>query len=407
GCDKQRAQGIEDSPKLMLEDMLKAGLNLNHVPLAKMVAEKSLEAVQWTQSLGVEYRETVVHLGGHSVPRSWSTHNSSGSAIVQKQLEKARGLGIEIRLQSYLTSIIRDKAGKVAGLVVRERYRFPDEGSGNEKHIKTKKALVLAAGGFSADENFRTVQDPGLTEEVETTNQPGATAEVLLEALRVGATPVQISWIQLGPWTSPDEKGMGVGYVFNAMAGFVEGIMVDPATGLRFINELADRKIRSDAILKLGHPSVTIADSNGVHGVHNLNTSLERGVVKKFDTIEALAKEYGIPEKELRQSVNNWNRFVKKGADEEYNRYMHKDQKPIEKAPFYACRCWPKVHHTMGGVQINEKAQVIGLDRKPISGLFAAGEIAGGVHGAVRLGSVAVTDCIVFGRIAGQNAARS
>jgi flavocytochrome c len=266
---------------------------------------------------------------------------------------------------------------------------------------------VLAAGGFSADKYFRTLQNPTLTDKVDTTNQPGATAEVLLEALRIGATPVQISWIQLGPWTSPDEKGMGTGYVFNAMAGFVAGIMVDPDTGKRFINELADRKIRSDAILKTGHPAVTIADSKGIGGVHNLERSLEKGVVKKFDSIDALAAEYNIPAQELKKTVETWNTYVKKGKDQDFDRYMQKDQKPIETGPFYSCRCWPKVHHTMGGLQINENAQVIGLNRKPIAGLYAAGEVAGGVHGAVRLGSCAVTDCIVFGRIAGQNAAKA
>jgi flavocytochrome c len=407
GCQKQKDQGIEDSPELMLSDMLKAGLNLNHVNLAKMVAEKSRQAVEWTQSIGVEYKEKVVHLGGHSVPRSWSTHNSNGSAIVQKQLEKVKNLGIEVRLQSFLTSIIQDSDGKVAGVKIQEKYRFPDETTGTVKSIKAKKALVLAAGGFSADKYFRTLQNPTLTDKVDTTNQPGATAEVLLEALRIGATPVQISWIQLGPWTSPDEKGMGTGYVFNAMAGFVAGIMVDPDTGKRFINELADRKIRSDAILKIGHPAVTIADSKGIGGVHNLDRSLEKGVVKRFDSIDALAAEYNIPAQKLKKTIETWNTYVKNGKDQDFDRYMQKDQKPIETGPFYSCRCWPKVHHTMGGLQINENAQVIGLNRKPIAGLYAAGEVAGGVHGAVRLGSCAVTDCIVFGRIAGRNAAKA
>ncbi|MBR9981781.1 MAG: flavocytochrome c [Desulfatitalea sp.] len=407
GSAKQEAEGIKDSPELLLADMLKAGLNLNHVQLAKLVAEKSREAVEWTQSLGVEYREKVVHLGGHSVPRSWSTHNSSGSAIVQKQIEKTKQLGIEIRLQSFLTAIIQDASGRVVGVKVREKYRFPAQDSGTVKHIKANKALVLAAGGFSADMYFRTLQDPTLTEKVDTTNQPGATAEVLLEALRIGSTPVQISWIQLGPWTSPDEKGMGVGYVFNAMAGFVEGVMVDPTTGKRFINELADRKIRSDAIFRTGHPSVTIADSRGVKGVHNLERSLEVGVVKKFDTIESLAAEYKIPPVALQETINLWNGFVEQRKDEQFDRYMQKDQQTIAVGPFYACRCWPKVHHTMGGVQINDKAQVIGLNRKPVPGLYAAGEVTGGVHGAVRLGSCAVTDCIVFGRIAGQHAAKA
>jgi len=384
--------------------MLKAGLYLNHVELAMMIAEKSREAAEWTETLGVQYKNRVTHLGGHSVPRSYSTYNSSGSAIVMKQLEKVKGLGVEVRMQAYVMSIIQDKDGKVAGLKIKKGYRFPDESTGTVKYLKANKGVVLASGGFGRDLYFRTIQDPKLTADVDSTNQPGATGEVLLDALRSGATPVQISWIQLGPWTSPDEKGMGIGYVFNAAAAFVYGVMVDPKTGKRFISELADRKIRADAIIRTGQPAICIADSNGVKRVPILDKILAKGVAKKFDTIEALADEYKVPVDALKETISNWNKYVAQGKDEEYGRYMQTDQKPMITPPFYGCRAWPKVHHTMGGIQINTKAQVIGLDRKPIPGLYAAGEIAGGVHGAVRLGSCAVLDCIVFGRIAGQSA---
>lgn len=405
GSPKQEAEGIKDSPDLLLQDMMKAGLYMNHPELARMIAEKSREAAEWTESLGVEYKERVTHLGGHSVPRSYSTNNGSGSAIVNKQYDKLKSLGVKVRTKTYVSAIIQDKDGRVVGVKIREGYRFPDESSGKEKYLKAKKGLVLASGGFSRDIYFRTLQDPKLTEDVDSTNQPGATGEVLMEALRVGSTPIQISWIQLGPWTSPDEKGMGIGYVFNAMGGFVYGVMVDPKTGKRFINELADRKIRADAIIRTGHPAVCIADSEGVKRVPVLDKTLEKGVVKKFDTIEALAAAYTIPVKELKETISNMNNYIKQGNDEEFGRPMQTDSKPIQSPPYYACRAWPKVHHTMGGIQINKEAQVIGLDRKPIPGLYAAGEIAGGVHGAVRLGSCAVLDCIVFGRIAGKNAA--
>ncbi|MBN2297087.1 MAG: flavocytochrome c [Deltaproteobacteria bacterium] len=403
GSPKQEAEGIQDSPDLLLEDMMKAGLYMNHPELARMIAEKSREAAEWTESLGVEYKERVTHLGGHTVPRSYSTSNGSGSAIVNKQYDKLKNMGVKIRTRTYVSAIIQDKDGRVVGVKIREGYKFPEEGSGKEKYLKAKKGLVLASGGFSRDIYFRTLQDPKLTEDVDSTNQPGATGEVLMEALRVGSTPVQISWIQLGPWTSPDEKGMGIGYVFNAMGGFVYGVMVDPKTGKRFINELANRKIRADAIIRTGHPAVCVADSEGVKRVPVLDKTLEKGVVKKFDTIEALAAAYDIPVKELKETISNMNTYIKQGKDEEFGRPMQTDSKPIQSPPYYACRAWPKVHHTMGGIQINKEAQVIGLDRKPIPGLYAAGEIAGGVHGAVRLGSCAVLDCIVFGRIAGKN----
>lgn len=405
GSPKQEAEGIKDSPELLLEDMMKAGLYMNHPELARMIAEKSRDAVEWTEALGVQYKDRVTHLGGHTVPRSYSTYNGSGSAIVSKQYDKLKSLGVNVRTKTYLSNIIQDKTGRVVGVKIREGYRFPDENSGNVKYLKVKKGLVLASGGFSRDIYFRTLQDPKLTEDVDSTNQPGATGEVLMEAFDIGATPVQISWIQLGPWTSPDEKGMGIGYVFNAMASFVYGVMVDPKTGKRFINELANRKIRADAIIRTGHPAVCIADSEGVKRVPVLDKTLEKGIVKKFDTIEALAAAYDIPVNELKETISAMNSYIQQGKDAEFGRPMQTDSKPIQFPPYYACRAWPKVHHTMGGIQIDKEARVIGLDRKPIPGLYAAGEIAGGVHGAVRLGSCAVLDCIVFGRIAGKNVA--
>ena len=409
GSPKQAAEGIKDSPDLLYEDMLKAGLRLNHPELARMVAEQSAPIVQWTiDELGVEYMEKVTHLGGHSVPRSYCTHNRSGSAIVQKQLAKLGELGVKVRTGTFLTGLVKDETGRVAGVLVKAGYKFPDENSGKPAAIRAKKAVVLATGGFCRDLAFRTIQDPTLIESVDSTNHPGATAEGLLQALAIGATPVQVSWIQLGPWASPDEKGFGIAPHFAAGGVFIDGMMVDPKTGKRFINELADRKIRADAILKTGHPAIGLVDavvgeSAGLKGITEAN--LKAGTVKKFDSLEALAEGYGIPFKEFKEEVDRYNSFVKEGKDGDFGRYIHPGTTPMEKPPFYAVRLWPKVHHTMGGLQINSKAQVMDLGGGPIPGLYAAGEVAGGVHGAVRLGSCATADCLIFGRIAGVNAA--
>jgi succinate dehydrogenase/fumarate reductase flavoprotein subunit len=102
--------------------------------------------------------------------------------------------------------------------------------------------------------------------------------------------------------------------------------------------------------------------------------------------------------------VSRWNGFVEKKKDADFDCMIFPDSRPTVKAPYYAMRLWPRVHHTMGGLVINTRAQVIGLDMNPIPGLYAAGEVTGGIHGAVRLGSVAMADCVIFGRMAGQNA---
>jgi flavocytochrome c len=407
GSPLQGSEGIKDSPDLLYKDMMKAGLNLNHPDLARTVAEKSNESVQWTiEYLDVKYKERVMQLGGHCVPRSYTTYNQSGSAIVRQQLAKIKELGMKVRTRAYLAKLLTDGDGTVRGLKISEGYVFPKANSGAEKLFKARKAIVLATGGFSNDIIFRTIQDPRLTEETDSTNQPGATAEGLVEALRIGATPVQLSWIQLGPWACPDEKGLGIAPIFAVYSAFPYGVMVDPSTGKRFVNELADRKVRADAIIKTGNISIGIADSEAAkHSAHLMDKMLKRGSVKKFDTLEKLAAEYKINLKGLKETIGKYNYYVKNGKDEKFGKPIRKDAKPLIKPPFYAMRLWPKVHHTMGGLQINTKAQAISLSHKPISRLYVAGEVSGGVHGAVRLGSCAVVDCLVFGRIAGKNAA--
>ena len=404
---QQAKDGIKDSPELMYKDMMKAGLGINNPELARILAEKSRETVAWTiDYLGVKYEDHIAPSGGQSVRRTFHTVNWSGGEIVRPMLAKLKGMGIEVKTKSFVQQIIKDADGRVKGVKILEGYRFPKEGSGKTRYIKAKKAVILATGGFANDVAYRTSQDPRLTKDVAVTNQPGATASGLIPALEIGANPVQLSWIQLGPWGTPDEKGMGVGYRFPLTAACPYGVMIDPETGKRFINELGDRKQRADAILARGHYCIGIADSKGTKYTKDLPEMLKKNVVKQFDTIEELAAYYKIDLKGLKETINDYNGYVKAGEDKEFGRPIRKGAVPMVNAPFYAIRMWPKIHHCMGGVEINGKTQVMDVRQKPIKGFYAAGEAAGGVHGASRLGSCATADCLTFGRIAGINAAK-
>jgi flavocytochrome c len=407
GTSVQAKAGIEDTPELMYQDMLKAGLGLNHPELVKIVTDRSNLIRQWTiDYLGVCYKDRVDQFGGHSVPRCYTTTNNSGADIIKKLLVKVEDQGMQVRRQACLKRILTDVHGAVRGVAVLEGCGFPQAGSGRIKRIKANKAVVLASGGFGSDIAFRTVQDPRLTAEVGTTNHDGATAEALTAALEIGAGSLQLSLIQLGPWASPDEKGYGVGPDFSSYIAFPYGLMVDPATGKRFVNELADRKTRADAILNIGHPCIGIADAEGVRqSGRQIDRCLKRGVVKAFDTLEHLAAAFNIAYKNLDKTARSFNTFVTHKKDEDFGKPILQGAEPLAHPPYYGIRLWPKVHYTMGGIHINPRAQVIGLTRKPIRGLYAAGEVVGGVHGASRLGSCAITDCLIFGRIAGQNAA--
>ena len=424
----QEKEGVKDSVDLYVHDLLKAGRGLNHVELIEIVAKEGRDLPEWTTERGVKWNDKLEHLGGHSVPRTYLTTVSSGSGIVRPlttyYLEKLNG---ELQKKTKVVGFVREDTnakpnGRVLGVEVFEDYRFNYKATdgdrhnktGNRKFYKARKGVVVASGGFSQDPFFRGIQDPSLakpTNQLDSTNQPGATGEVLENLFKVGAAPVHLSWIQSGPWASPNEKGFGVGSSYQIAAGFRFGIMIDKKTGKRFVNELADRRTRAQAMFKvIGDPNnpsypFTIADSQeGVLNAATLQKCIDKKVVLKFDTIEEVAAHFKTPLGPFKAQLEEYNRSVKSGKDKQFGKPLDKNMKPIEKAPYYIMEGVPKTHHTMGGVLINTSGQVIEMEtQQPIPGLYAAGETVGGPHGASRLGSCAVPDCLVFGRICGRN----
>ena len=413
GSPLQEKEGIKDSPELMLQDMIRSGRGLSHVDLLKMIVEGTRPAFDFTVAHGVKYKPFVQHFGGHSVPRIMQTVESTGGGITRPLADSCIEKGVDVHMRAKMERFVRDeKTGRILGVVVRERYEFPREDSGVLQTYGARRGVIMATGGFSRNLAFRMMQDPQLDDRLDSTNHPGATGEGLLSLLEVGGAPVQIDQIQLGPWCSPDEPGFGLVSQFNTIAGFPKGIMVDPRTGKRFCNELADRKARTDAILGLhdeqGKPvyPICFVDSKAVDKAQTLANGLKYNVIWKFDSLEALAEHFKIPKDALLAQVKKWNDMVKNGKDEEYDRALAVAVQ-LDKAPFYACRVWPKVHYCMGGVAINHEAQVLTATGTPIEGLWAAGEVTGGTHGASRLGGCAIADGLVFGRIAAKSAAKA
>lgn len=407
GTRLQLEAGVEDSFELMEADMLKAGKNYNHIDKVRTVVENSKEAVEWCESIGVEFAKLNFH-GGHSVPRTNTTANASGADIIKAQIAKLEELGTEVSLSTKLHRLIQDDTGRIVGVEARSRYRIGNEDSGTPAFIKANRAVILASGGFSQDVTMRVIHEPRLTDRLTSTNHEGATGEALREALKHQAMDVHMDWIQLGPWTSPDELGFGYTPLFcERLVG--HGLMINPETGKRFVNETGDRKERADAMLALDHDTLIIGDSVATERQvlpRVMEGGMNIGAIMEFQNLEDLVTEFSIPQEVFLAEVERWNSFVAKGVDDDFGTLIQTGATPTQTPPFYAARLWPKVHHTMGGLVTNLQAQVINQDFEPISGLYAAGEVAGGTHGAVRLGSCAITDCIVFGRIAGQEAAK-
>lgn len=402
----QKRRGIEDASQLFYEDILRAGLGLNHRPLARLFAEQAAEAVEWTRSvLGVVYQDRLDRFGGHSVARCLTTRSHSGRDIVKAQVAKLQQLGVEIRFRTCLTGLLTDARGAVNGIRVRsgEDRRL---GGGPIESIRARRGVVLASGGFGNDVGFRTLQQPALDASVASTNQKGATAEGLVAALRISAAPVHLSWIQTGPWGCVDEIGYGQGARFASYCVYPYGILVDPASGKRIVNEWSDRRQRCEAIFNAGHPCIGLVDDRGAdHDRDSLLRCLKTGKIRSFEHLSDLAAAFDMPPGRLEATVARYRQVIQGNGSDPFGKPLDNTAKLLDSPPFYAIRLWPKVHYTAGGVGIDAAARVIDLDGRPIDGLFAAGEVCGGIHGASRLGSCSLTECIVFGRIAGRQAA--
>ena len=421
----QKKFGIEDSGEKFIADCLKAGLGINHVELLETIVKRSQDALNFSIKCGAKWQDVKpAWFGGHSAPRTLVTENMSGSGVIKPMHEYVEKLpGCKIMTRTKMDDFVMSNDGvSVLGVTARINYRFDNKllsddmenKSGEKKVYRAKKGVILASGGFSMDKVYRKLQDPRIAEDQDATNHDGATAGALLKAFQIGAFPVHIDWIQQGPWASPDERGFGVAPLLTQQGLFVLGVAVDVRNGKRFMNEMADRKTRADAeyvILRetpKAYP-VVIGTYNtfGEQIYPQIEKGLTGGVMKKFDTLDALAANYKIPADALKETIKKYNEDAKNGVEDQFKKQTLKDVKGKEaiemKGPFYAIRLMPKPHHTMGGLQINTKAQVISANTgKPIPGLYAAGEVTGGTHGASRLGTVAVTDCLTFGMIAGE-----
>jgi flavocytochrome c len=407
GNHLQRRQGIADSPERFAADILAAGLGLNHPELVAVLAAGAAGAIAWTRThLGVAYLDRLDRFGGHSVPRCLTTRGRSGRDLLKPLMDRLAGLEVPVRTGCRLTRLVRGPGGRVAGVEVQAGGRFPDAAGRSVLRVRARRGVVLATGGYAADVPFRRLQAPRLGEALATTNQRGATAEGLMAALAIGAAPLHLSWIQLGPWGCADEAGYGRGARFAAYAVYPRGIVVDPATGRRIVNEWADRRVRAEALLAAGHPCLGVVDARGAGAdPESLAHGLKRGTIRVFEALEDLAAAWSVPAGPLAATAAAYNRSIAEAAPDPFGKPLHQGACPLTQPPYYAIRLWPKVHYTPGGVGIDRQARVIDLYSRPIPGLYAAGEVCGGIHGAGRLGCCALTEALVFGRLAGRQAA--
>jgi flavocytochrome c len=400
--DEQHNLGIIDSAELMFEDMMKSAEGLNNPAITQIVCDHALEAYQWSKDvLKVKYMPRVDIFGGHQVPRCYSPDPLSGSTIILRMKEKCEAIGIEIRLATSFESFMLDDK-RVIGVQVDTNYNLDPLHEKNIQSLFATKAVIIATGGFAADTKFIQKYNSYFDGLSQTTNKKTSTAEVLASCINIKSATAHLDQIQWMPWSTNHEVGYGRGGLFGDYIVSSYGILINTNTGDRFVNELGNRKIVTQEILKV-KDVIGIVDSYSVEKAGwDLELALKKGIIKSHNTIDELAEFYSIPKLELKNTIIDYNKIIIDKKCDPFGKIIEPWMTPLVKSPFYSMMIAPKTHYSLGGLVTNTDTQVLDTKGQVIQGLYAVGEITGLTHGANRLGSCSVTECLVMGRIAGR-----
>ncbi len=387
----QKEKGIEDTVEDMVKDTMTGGKEINNPELVQYLAENSSATIDWLTSIGMDMSD-VAQGAGAANPRMHRSADGSkiGGVLVPVLMENLEKQNIRILYSTKATELIKD-GDAVTGVIA--------ETADGVKFTFKANAVVVATGGFGANEDLYVKYRPDL-KGFATTNHPGATGDGIVLAEAVGADTVDMDMIQTNPTVEVNTQ-----IVISESVRGKGAIFVNQA-GERFTSEMQTRDVLSSAILEQPEKyAYLVFDQRVMDSMKALQENYEKGIITKGDDIAALAKAVEIDEAVLAETIDSWNKAVADKKDAQFGRETGMDE-DLSKAPYYAIKVSPAVHYTMGGIMIDTQTQVIGTDGEIISGLFAAGEVTGGVHGANRLGGNAVADIMVFGNQAGVQAGR-
>ena len=382
--------GYFDSVELMELDTMIGGKGINDPELVETLCANSADAIDWLDEHGITLHN-VSSFGGASVKRIHRPVNaegktvSVGSYMIPLLEENCKKAGVQILLNTTANEILTDANGAAAGIKA--------TGSTGETVTVNAKAVVLTTGGFGANLDMVVKYKPELKGFM-TTNAAGIQGQGIEMAEAIGAATVDMDQIQIHPTVEA-----------NTAALITEGLRGDGAVlineeGKRFIDEVGTRDVVSAAeIAQTGSYSWLVVDQAMVDASSVIQGYIKKGYTVTGETYEELGKAMGVDEAAFAETMEKWNGYVEAKNDPDFGRTSFAN--PLNTAPYYAVKVTAGVHHTMGGLKINANTEVLNEKGEVIPGLFAAGEVTGGVHGANRLGGNAVADFTVFGRIAG------
>ena len=388
--EEVKAALLDSTVENFIADTMKGGHNINDIALVTTMAEKSSDAIEWLESIGAPL-PTLAPTGGtvHYYLHEPEDGSAVGEFLVEHYTETLESMGIDVMLKTEATEILTED-GVVCGI----KANSPEK----EYTIKAK-AVILATGGFGANFEMMAEINPDLANAV-TTNTPAATGDGIIMAQALGADTVDMEYIQLHP-TVFQENGLLVSERLRS-----NGAILVNKEGNRFTNDLATRDAVSQAELKQPDAFAYIVYDAKYAEEKLYQKYVSNGLTVSADSIEELAKALGMDDAaaaNFAATVEDWNMVCNGEKADEFGR--DNGLVTLDQAPYTAIMIAPGIHHTMGGLKINTSAEVIGTDGNPIPGLFAAGEVTGGVHGGNRIGGNAVADIVVYGGIAAESAA--
>ena len=384
----QKKLGIEDSNDSYFNDTMKGGYNKNNPELVRNMVEKSAETVDWLISIGADLTD-VGKMAGSSNKR---THRPQGGAAVGAHLvpvlvKAAESAGAEIRLNSKVTDIIEEN-GRASGVKVNAK---------NGDYTIKAKAVIIAAGGFGANPDMIVSYNANL-KGFGTTNHRGATGDAFEMVKKFNAALTQMDEIQTHPTVVPGNGTM----ITEAVRG--NGAILVNRDGKRFCTEMATRDVMSKAILEQkGQTAFIVFDEDVRKSLKAIEGYVKNGLLTIGETKKELAEKLSIPADAFEATMDEYAKIQASGKDP-LGRKANEMPRPLTEGPFYACEIGPAIHHTMGGIVINTRAEVLDVNGKPVPGLYAAGEVTGGIHGGNRLGGNAVADICIYGKIAADSA---
>lgn len=388
----QLHHGVIDNVADFYHETYKDGGRLNDKDMLGYFVYHTAPAIDWLADHDIKLDDITI-TGGMSKKRTHRPASMApiGGFLVKSLLEVVAQEDIPVFNKTKVTKLRRTDDGRVNGVEV--------DADGITKVINAK-AVILATGGFGASKEYIKRFRPDL-ESYKTTNQPGATGDGLKLAENVGAELMQMNLVQVHPTVQQDNPHVYL--IGEAVRG--EGAIMINGEGKRFVNELNTRKICANAITALPEHSAYLIFDQGIRDhVKAIEFYDKVGLVVHGETIEDLAKQINVDPDNLKQTVITWNQAVENHDDAEFGRTTGMDR-GITKPGFFAIHIAPAIHYTMGGIHITPKTQVLDGNGDIIKGLFAAGEVAGGLHGNNRVGGNSIAETIVFGRQAGQQVA--